>query len=63
MKQMQNVFFLILGLVFLLLGWQSLPDNNTTYGSYSKFWVFALTVFGGIVLGKWLSDYSTHRKK
>jgi hypothetical protein len=63
MKRSQNMFFLVVGLIFLILGWQSLPDSNPLYGSYSKWWTFSLVLFGGLVIGKWLADYSDKKKK
>lgn len=58
----QNVFFLLAGVVIAGLGYSVIASMMGTDGN-SKWWGFGATLLGGLILGKWLSDYTVNKGK
>jgi hypothetical protein len=62
-KSSINLAFLVIGLIILAIGYNIISSlNSVTSTSASKWWGFGATLFGGLILGKWLSDYYINKK-
>lgn len=60
--KLQDAFFLVAGVVITGLGY-SVMASMTSTDSNSKWWSFGAVLLGGLILGKWLSDYMTMKGK
>ncbi len=60
-----NWFFLVTGVVLVIFGYVLLPENpsNVTSSPNWGSWSFGSTLLGGLILGKWLSDSLSSKKK
>ena len=53
-----NLAFLVIGVVILAFGYSIISSiGDVTSSPNTKWWGFGTTLLGGLILGKWLSDY------